>query len=97
MPRPDRPFRVPGGTGGAWLVAALATGWSALATLCLLWPGVGTADPDAALPAGFEGDRWGFELIVIAPVAAVIVAAGAYVVVTRAVDRAPARRSEAHA
>ena len=53
----DRPFRVPGGRRCAWLVTVLATGWSLLAAICLLWPGFGTADPDATLPAGFEGDR----------------------------------------
>ena len=55
--RPDleRPFRVPGGPACAWLITVLATGWSLLATACLLWPGLGTADPDASLPAGFEG------------------------------------------
>jgi glutamate:GABA antiporter len=51
--RPDleRPFLAPGGPAGAWLITILATGWSLLVTACLLWPGLGTADPDAALPA----------------------------------------------
>jgi hypothetical protein len=52
----------------------LATGWSLLVTACLLWPGLGTADPDAALPAGFEGQRLQFELLVLAPLAVVFVA-----------------------
>jgi hypothetical protein len=43
----------PGGIRAAWLVTGLATGWSALAAACLLWPGLGTANPDAHLPAGF--------------------------------------------
>jgi amino acid transporter len=57
--RPDleRPFRAPGGRGGAWVITVLATGWSLLATVCLLWPGFGTPEPDLALPAGFEGQR----------------------------------------
>ena len=38
--------------------------------ICLLWPGFGTSDPDASLPAGFEGDRATFELLVLIPVAA---------------------------
>jgi hypothetical protein len=37
--------------------------------VCLLWPGFGTSDPDASLPAGFEGDRATFELLVLIPVA----------------------------
>jgi amino acid transporter len=79
----NRPFRVPGGAGIAWLVAGLATGWSALAAVCLLWPGLGTADPDAALPAGFASQRFQFELLILAPIAAVIAAATAHHLATR--------------
>jgi glutamate:GABA antiporter len=78
--RPDlpRPFLVPGGVRVVWLVTILATGWSLLATLSLLWPGVGTGDPDAALPGGFEGQRLPFELLVLSPVVAVVLAATAF-------------------
>jgi amino acid transporter len=79
----DRPFRVPGGARIAWLVAGLATGWSALVAVCLLWPGLGTADPDAALPLGFASQRGQFELLVLTPIAAVIAAATAYHLATR--------------
>ena len=68
-----RPFRVPGGMAAATLVTAAATGWSLLATVSLLWPGVATADPDAALPAGFAGDRLTFELMVLVPLIVVAV------------------------
>jgi amino acid transporter len=78
QPGLERPFRVPGGLGVAALVSALATGWSLLAVACLLWPGLGTAVPDAALPAGFEGDRVGFELIVLGPIAALVALAAGY-------------------
>lgn len=64
----ERPFRVPGGRPFAWLITTLATGWSLLATVCLLWPGVLTAHSDTALPAGFAGDRGGFELLVLGPI-----------------------------
>jgi hypothetical protein len=60
-----------GGRPAAWLITVLATGWSLLATACLLWPGLGTADPDASLPAGFNGQRLQFELLVLAPLAVV--------------------------
>jgi glutamate:GABA antiporter len=72
--RPDleRPFRVPGGNGTAWAISIVATAWSALAAVCLLWPGFGTGDPDAALPAGFEGERLEFELLVLAPLALIV-------------------------
>ena len=45
------------GRAGAWAIAALTTAWSLLAAICLLWPGFGTADPNAALPPGFAGER----------------------------------------
>ena len=69
--RPDleRPFRVPGGLGAAWAVSIVSTAWALLASICLLWPGFGTSNPDASLPAGFEGDRATFELLVLIPVA----------------------------
>ena len=67
--RPDtpRPFRVPGGTAGAWLASGLATGWCLLALVVALAPGLGTADPAAALPAGFEGERLAFTACVAIP------------------------------
>ncbi len=83
--RPDleRPFRVPGGTPVAWLVTLLATGWSLLVSVCLLWPGFGTSDPDAHLPAGFEGQRLEFEVLALVPVLAVVVAVAGYLAATR--------------
>jgi glutamate:GABA antiporter len=83
-----RPFRVPGGARTAWLVASLATGWSLLAAVCLLWPGLGTADPDAALPAGFASQRGQFELLVLVPIGAVITVTTAYHLATRPMGRA---------
>lgn len=54
--RPDlqRPFVAPGGRLGAWVVTALSAGWSLVAAVCLLWPGLGTARPDASLAAGLR-------------------------------------------
>jgi amino acid transporter len=83
-----RTFRVPGGVRVAWLVAGLATGWSLLAAACLLWPGLGTADPDAALPAGFASQRGQFELFVLVPIGVVIAATTAYCLATRPRNRA---------
>ena len=77
-----RTFRVPGGVRIAWLVTGLATGWSLLAAVCLLWPGLGTADPDAALPAGFASQRGQFELLVLVPIGAVITVTTAYCLAT---------------
>lgn len=68
----QRPFRVPGGTGMAWLVSIVSTAWALLAAICLLWPGFGTTNPDDALPAGFEGQRLQFEMLVLGPVLAML-------------------------
>ncbi len=71
-PELSRPFLAPGGRFGAWLYSGLATGWSLLATVCLLWPGFGMSDPDQHLPAGFEGARAEFEFLVLTPIVGVV-------------------------
>ena len=73
-PALDRPFRVPGGRLGATLAGGLPTVWVVVGLVCLLWPGLGTADPDAYLPAGFAGDRTAFEFLALAPVVAALAA-----------------------
>jgi amino acid transporter len=83
QPSLHRPFRIPGGARMAWLVTGLATGWSALAGVCLLWPGLGTADPDLALPTGFAAQRAQFEFLVLTPVAAVIAVTTVYHFIAR--------------
>jgi amino acid transporter len=77
-PDVPRPFRVPGRVAGAWSVSGIATAWTALAFLAVLWPGLGTADPGAHLPDGFGGDRLGFVLIELVPLAAVVGAAALF-------------------
>lgn len=74
-PGAQRPFRVPGGRLGAWLCSVLCTGWALFATVSLVYPGFGTADPDASLPAGFEGQRMEYTLSQVIPLA-VLVAVG---------------------
>jgi hypothetical protein len=80
MREPDleRPFHVPGGMAAAWAISCIATAWSALAALCLLWPGFGTDDPDASLPAGFEDARGEFEVLVLSPVVLLMLIATAF-------------------
>src|SRR4051795_3150329 len=68
-----RPYRVPGGMAGAWIVSVLTTGWAALATVALLYPGFGTAHPDASLPEGFAHQRGAFEVSQFVPLAALVV------------------------
>jgi amino acid transporter len=65
-----RPYRVPGGTAGAWAVSILCTLWAALATVALLYPGFGTSNPDSALPAGWT--RGAYEVSQFVPLAALI-------------------------
>ncbi|MEA2291158.1 MAG: glutamate:GABA antiporter [Solirubrobacteraceae bacterium] len=65
-----RPYRVPGGNAGAWVVSVLCTGWAALATVALLYPGFGTSKPDDSLPAGWT--RGSYEASQFVPLAALI-------------------------
>jgi amino acid transporter len=62
-----RPFRVPSGNAGAWIVGVLCTGWAALATASLIYPGLGTSHPDASLPDGWAGQRGSYELTQLVP------------------------------
>lgn len=62
-----RPFRIAGGTPVVWLVSAVTTLWALVATVGLLWPGVGSSPADASLPAGWAGQRWRFELTQAVP------------------------------
>jgi amino acid transporter len=69
MPDVHRPYRVPGGDTGALIISILCFGWSLLATVALLWPGLGQSDPDSQLPTGFGGERLQFELSQFIPLA----------------------------
>jgi amino acid transporter len=76
----ERPYRVPGGSGGAWIVSILTTFWAVLATVSLVWPGFGigwfgTAGNPAEVLAdlGFANQRLVFELTQIVPLVVVLV------------------------
>jgi amino acid transporter len=71
-PHVRRPFGVPGGLTGAWIISGITTAWAAFTTVMLLWPGLGTSNPDASLPAGFANQRLQFELSQIIPLAVVV-------------------------
>jgi len=90
-PGVHRPFRVPGGRLGAWVASGLATGWCALAFAAVLWPGLGTSDPDTYLPTGFAGDRLGFVVVELVPIAAVITGACAFAGLGRRGERRAAQ------
>jgi glutamate:GABA antiporter len=74
-PHVSRPYRVPGGLLGAGLVSIITTAFALLATIGLLWPGIGTDNPDGGLPSGFTGSgaRMQYELSQFLPLIALIV------------------------
>jgi amino acid transporter len=82
--RPDveRPYRVPGGMAGAWICSLVPTFWALVATVFLIWPGLGVnwfgagGNPNDSLAAlSFSHERLQYELSQIVPLA-VIVAIG---------------------
>jgi amino acid transporter len=76
-PHVRRPYRVPGGTPVAWVVGGLCTFWAVVATIVLVWPGLGVnwfgqaGNPDSSLPGGFT--RTQFELSQFIPLAVLLV------------------------
>jgi amino acid transporter len=82
--RPDvkRPYRVPGGMAGAWICSLVPTFWALVATVFLLWPGLGVnwfgagGNPnDSLADLSFSHERLQYELSQILPLL-VIVAVG---------------------
>ena len=71
-PDVERPYRIPGGTAGLWIVGILTTAWAAFTTIAIVYPGIGTAHPDASLPSGFAGQRLQYELSQIIPLGVMI-------------------------
>jgi len=68
----ERPFRIPGGKPVVWGVGILTTLWATVATVALLWPGLGTSNPDSSLPAGWTGQRTTFELTQALPLIVIV-------------------------
>ena len=71
-PDVPRPYRIPGGTIGLWVVGILTTAWAAFTTIAIVYPGIGTATPDSSLPSGFSGQRLQYELSQLVPLAAMV-------------------------
>ena len=71
-----RPYRIPGGMVGVWIVGGLTELWALFATIVLLWPGFLTAHPDTSLPAGFT--RGQYELSQIIPLIALFALGGLF-------------------
>ncbi|POX39525.1 amino acid permease [Streptomyces sp. Ru73] len=72
-PDTPRPYAVPGGRAGAWLVTGLATAFVAFTVVVLIWPGFGvgwfgTAGSAAdSLPPSFAGQRLAYTLSQVVP------------------------------
>jgi len=60
-----------------------------VALAAALWPGLGTATPDAHLPEGFTGQRLAFTLAELVPLALVVAAAFLLARPARRRERAP--------
>jgi amino acid transporter len=79
--RPDveRPYRVPGGMAGAWICSVVPTFWALVATVFLIWPGLGVnwfgagGNPNDSLAAlNFSHQRLQYELSQIVPLAVIV-------------------------
>jgi amino acid transporter len=75
-PHVHRPFRIPGGKPGVWIVGGLTTFWAVFASVVVVWPGLGTnwfgqkGNPDSSLPSGFT--RMQFELSQFVPLGVIV-------------------------
>jgi len=72
----ERPYRAPGGLGGAAVISGLTFLWSLLATINLLWPGAfsiwtgGAADDQ--LPSSFPHQRISYEVSQLLPLLLIV-------------------------
>jgi glutamate:GABA antiporter len=71
-PDVPRPYRIPGGTVGLWVAGILTTAWAAFTTIAIIYPGIGTSDPNASLPSGFAGERMQYTLTQVIPLVVMI-------------------------
>ncbi len=97
--RPDveRPYRVPGGMAGAWICSVVPTFWALVATVFLLWPGLGVnwfgagGNPNDSLATlNFSHQRLQYELSQIVPLAVIVVIGLAFYVLGGQTRREPA-------
>src|SRR3989441_3740033 len=70
-PNAKRPYKVPGGMVGAWIVMLLTWLYVVAATVFSLWPGLFTSSVTAA-PSGYTLDRAPFEISVLVTMAIII-------------------------
>ncbi|MDI3405783.1 APC family permease [Streptomyces cavernicola] len=78
-PDVNRPYSVPGGRFGVWLVTLLSTGFVAFTVVVLIWPGFGVGwfgtdgSPADSLPESFAGERLAYTLTQVVPLALFLV------------------------
>ena len=78
FPQVERPYRVPGGAFGVRFVAAITTVPVLFTVVVLIWPGFGVGwfgtggNPADSLPSGFAGQRLGYTLSQVVPLAAIL-------------------------
>ncbi len=97
FPQVERPYRVPGGVFGVRFVAAITTVLVLFTVVVLIWPGFGVGwfgtggNPADSLPSSFAGQRLGYTLSQVVPLAAILLfgfASYAFGTRTRRQDRA---------
>ena len=71
-PDVPRPYRIPGGKVGLWTAGILTTAWALFTTIAIIFPGIGTAHPDASLPSGFAGQRLEYTLSQVIPLVVMV-------------------------
>jgi len=90
--RPDvkRPYRVPGGMAGAWICSLVPTFWALVATVFLLWPGLGVnwfgagGNPNDSLAnLSFSHERLQYELSQILPLLVIVAVGGVFYLLGR--------------
>jgi amino acid transporter len=78
FPQVERPYRVPGGMFGVRFVAAITTVLVLFTVVVLIWPGFGVGwfgtggNPADSLPSSFAGQRLGYTLSQVVPLAAIL-------------------------
>jgi glutamate:GABA antiporter len=90
-PEIRRPYRIPGGTVGLWVCGILTTAWAAFTTVAIIWPGIGTSDPNASLPTGFTGERLQYTLSQVIPIGVMILVGLVFYVLGASVRRQAAQ------
>ena len=102
FPEITRPFVVPGGRVGGYLVSVLSTAIVVFTMCQLVWPGVGTGwfgsagVPDEALPDSFAGQRWTYELTQLVPLVVFLGIGVVFVLIGRWEARRSAEELPAH-